>query len=207
MNQNTIRKFQLLFRERKVKNSLLLKAMERKSKRIIKVDYDKTSIDYYRNSIMEKLRDVVFTITKTYGNFHTTVIGKTLSVGLEKDGQYYDKLNMIVEIKVVNTENFVRFNLDFTPFNCFVEIDSFIYDNIDVKEYFKLHKDECERSLSYRLKKLMKETFGKTYVKLYQNYRKKIMDNEALEISAKMMKEYEKIEKEYKRDIENIKSM
>ena len=187
-----------------MKNSLLLKAMERKSKRIKRVNYDKTSIDYYRNSIMEKLRDVVFNISKTYGDFHTTVIGKTTSIVLEKDGEYYDKLNMIVEIKVVNTENFVRFNLDFTPFNCFANIDSFKYDDVDVKEYFKIHKDECEKTLSYRLKRLMKETFGKTYVKMYQNYRKKILDNEALELSARMMKEYEKIEKEYERDIKNL---
>lgn len=190
-----------------MKSSLFSKILKRNKERVIEVDYNKTQLFYRKSLFMETLSKFVFDISKKYGRRYINFISIKNDSELLKDNRCYDTLNLLVEIKVLNEDVFVRFDLHITPFDCCAELDSYKYDDVDVQKYFDLHKNELERKLTFGLKKVMKETFKQRYVHMYKKYRKEILENDILQIEIKRTRECESLERSYNDDIERVKSM
>ena len=156
---------------------------------------------------MKTLRDFTFNISRKYGKMYIRLISSEFGSKFEQDGRLYDTLNVVVEFKILNMDKFINYKLEITPFNCSIDIHSYQFDDVDLMTYFNSNKKDLEDVLSCDLRMMMKESLGNSYVRMYKNYRKKVFENVALQISNEATRKYQELKTEYDNDITKILEM
>lgn len=190
-----------------MKNKLLVIAMQRKIDKISKIDIKRMSKFDRKSAFVDDLKNLY---RKTVGinvELNLVLKNKKMYYGPEKDGEVYEHEEDIVQLEETKTGRFIELKLTTSYFNCCVKFVSSNIEDLDIKTSFDAIKEEYDARLTYEIRKMMKNLFGNTYVKLFKNYRKKVLENETLCVAAEMNKQYQNLQNKCDYDINKVVDM